>query len=768
MARFQWTDVDDAPTASTVAWAAPTRDGSDPYLIWMDLTTAAPTGRASASRHARMGVLVQLHDRDGVFVDFANLMNLQAKPDEADFILSAIAFADMRFVSGVVSMAGLRKLIDPANRPLIRRFTLQESRSDSTLGLLLQSGKWSQAIEQARKAGKLPATAPATGPAGLLSAPAATEPATSVFLGIIDDGLPFLRVREEVGIRKLTASVWDQGWQPPDRVGDPKAKPTVATSHDAYWADPRMPKPIPIGVPTRIPGSPNHTISTILFIPDGFLYGRATKPPEVPAGAEEDEYRASDYVTPPVRHTHGARVLGLMAPWIAAETGRVQWPPHITGLGMVQLPSRAVDDTAAGALARQLIDGVRYALWKEDHDRMSRGTPRPVVVNISYGMHAGPHDGTSMFECALDEMLDRCKNLHVVLPMGNSHRVGCHARHRLAPLCQPGDSTRMHIEVQADNPRDTFVEFWLDMQDDVEFTLFPPGSATGYAIEPGKARMATLATPAARHPQALSFAAIYPRGVAQSTRRTMMLLAIAPTRRVLYGDETTLPPRGLGEQGRLPLQGLAGIWRLEARNRAKVEACFDCWIERDDVRPGQWLAPRQARFPDSCVLPTGESEPLNTLNGIATSTHERLHVIGAMRADAALSDYSAAAATAAVSANPDHPSQPPWVVTPADWSCAVPGVRTTGFLQGSTVRINGTSASAAVFTRWLADALCGKADPVPPVPSDHLPELNCAPERWPVAPPEARGESRRALMPFGVDRVAQLLARSGQTQVPRR
>lgn len=763
MARFKWTDVDDAPSASTVAWTASTREGSDPYLIWMDLTTAPPKAAARQSREARMGVLVELQSLDAALA-FFELMNAQAEPDDADFVLSAIAFANMRFVSGVVTMRGLCMLIDPANRHLVRRFTLQESRSDSTLGLLRQAGKFSRAVKRAAKAGQLPGPEAAAGPTDSPKAPAASGPATSAFLGIIDDGLPFLRVREDISVRKLTASVWDQGWQPPDRVGDPNAKPTVATSHDKYWADPRMPKPIHIGLPSPIPGSPGRSISTILFVPDGFLYGRATKPPEVAPGTEEDEYRASDYATPAVRHTHGARVLGLMAPWTAAETAPPVWPNTVTGLAMVQLPSRAVDDTAAGALARQLIDGVRYVLWKEDHDRGSQGTPRPVVVNISYGMHAGPHDGTSMFESALEEMLDRCDNLHVVLPMGNSHRAGCHARHRLEPQGDAGDTCTMHIDVQADNPRDTFVEIWLEPGDDVDLTLYPPGSAMGHRIEPGQARIATLETPAvAGHSAAISFAALYPRSVAQSTRRTMILLAIAPTRRVLYGDDTTRPPRGLGEQPRQPLQGLAGIWRIEAKNRGQSAMAFDCWIERDDVRPGQWLAPRQARFPDSCVLPTYESDPLDTLNGIATSTHERVYAVGAMRADAVLSDYSGAAA----SADPANPSLQPWAVVPADWSCAVAGVRTTGFLQGSTVRINGTSAAAAVFTRSLVDALCGEPPPLPPVPTEHLPEKNCAPERWPAAAPQARGESRRALMPFGVDQVAELLARSGQTQVPR-
>lgn len=751
MARFQWTGVKHAPTASGVTWTKMERDGSDPYLIWLDLTTAQNLA-AQESPSSRMGVLVELRDV-GAAGEFFKLMNSEADPYKADFVLSAIMSDQVRFITGLVTMRGLRKLIDPSHRGLILRFTLQESRCDSTLGLLKQARNWREGHMRAAKAAE--ASRPTTdanykAPAGET---VATGSATTAYLGIIDDGLPLMRLRDAISLSKVAASLWDQGWQPSDRVGDPLAEPTTAKPGDKYWTVPWSPDALPIVGPWGA--------TLFLFIPNGFLYGRRTKFPEVPAAAEADEYRASGYVTPSARHTHGARVLGLMAPWIAGETRLPEWPPYITGLVMVQLPSRAVDDTAAGTLARQLVDGVRHVLWKEALDRDWKGTPRPVVVNISYGMHGGPHDGTSMFERALDEMLDVHTNLHVVLPMGNSHRAGCHARHRLEPRGRDGSTREMHIEVQPDNPRDMFVEVWLDPDACIELTLFPPGSATGYPIERGEARVATKPTPAgAQRPETISFAVFYPHSVAQSTRRTMILLVIAPTRCVPYGHETSLPPRGLGEQPRLPLQGVAGIWRVEARNLGKTEACLDCWIERDDVRPGQWLAPRQARFPDSCVVPTGESDPVDTINGIATSTHERAYVIGAMRADAVLSDYSSAG-------NPAYSDRQPWRVAPADWSCAVSGVRTTGFLQGSTVRINGTSAAAAVFTRRLVDVLCGSPASLPPVPVQELQEIRCAPERWPAAPPETRGESRRALLPFGIDLASEFLSRSGQSQVPR-
>ena len=47
----------------------------------------------------------------------------------------------------------------------------------------------------------------------------------------------------------------------------------------------------------------------------------------------------------------------------------------------------------------------------------------PLAVNISYGTFAGPHDGSSLLESALDELLAMGrKNFAIVLAAGNARR----------------------------------------------------------------------------------------------------------------------------------------------------------------------------------------------------------------------------------------------------------------------------------------------------------------------------------------------------------
>jgi len=83
----------------------------------------------------------------------------------------------------------------------------------------------------------------------------------------------------------------------------------------------------------------------------------------------------------------------------------------------VQLPSLTGADSAGGSLSAQVLDGVRYGL------DVCTGDAR-IVINLSCGSFASPHDGSSLIEQAPDELL------RLVVP--------------------PGDFT------------DTFVEVWFD------------------------------------------------------------------------------------------------------------------------------------------------------------------------------------------------------------------------------------------------------------------------------------------------------------------
>lgn len=710
-----WKHLHEIPGEKLVNWQRKELVRCDPYLVWAEAST-----KPEATDALNIGVLVELAKaRD--YPDFLHAMNGQGL---INFIPSGLEQnTGVRFITGLVTRVGLERLVRAVVDKRISRFTLQDARDDLT-----KQGEpgWTDVSQKMKEA------------EGLVKNLATTRPGT--YLGIIDDGLPFARAFSSTasGGAVPVLRLWDQGWQQRWRGTGDASRPGASPPepNDGYWRNAWV-----MSVRGQVGGVVQWTFN-------GFLYGRRLKslsssPPAVESDADDD-YTRSRYCAPSPRHTHGAAVLGLMAPWLSNAKGPVHWPDEVSGLCMVQLPTRTVSDTSGGSLAMRVLDGLRFILWQERSDRDAASkAARPVVVNVSYGVHAGPHDGTSMAERAFQELLDRHKNLHLVLPAGNAHRIGCHASHVLTKGEGHRDTATLVVRVLPDNPGDTYLEIWLPKGADVVLSMRPPGDSRTIDIKPGEAKIDCEDVPGRR---IVYFGAIYPDEVAQSTDRTMALFVIGSTRRSQYYASSA--PRGLNQQRRSDVWGQSGIWEVTVRNRGKKSITVDAWIERGDAPPDSAWGGRQAYFPDACVpeLTTLNSTPEGTLNGIATLRHERAYVIGAMRVDGRLSDYSAADMPNVVS------DKAPRVVTTADWSQSLPGLRTLGFRQGSVARVNGTSAACAVYTRALAKQLhddpnklpCGTQPGLVPV------EIDCVPERHPAAARGLRGQKRRKQLPFDV------------------
>ena len=722
MAKSQWRALTQLKVAALMPWCRENLFRCDPYLVWADATAELGTKPERGAKPVlSIAVLVELAaagDVDG----FLNRFNKDAHgAEQLRFLPNGFEpHPPSRFVTGLVDRCGLAALVTEVLDQQIERFTLQNSRVD---------------IARAPQTGRVTRTMCAAPE----EAPPRSNPLPGTYLGIIDNGLPVLRLRDALQLLGHPAHFWDQGWQPPHLTGT-ESSIGAPGADDLYWQAGweslfSMNGDVPVQHPPR-----------------GFRYGRRLKRLDAEAvrQSDRDEYFQSNYFSVSPRETHGAGVLGLLAPWISGAKGPVQWPRHVSGLAMVQLPTTTVEDASGGSLAMRVIDGLRYILWQEANDGADGTADRSIVANVSYGVHAGPHDGTSMFERAAAEMLDDHPRLHLVLPIGNSARIGCHAQRVLAPRGQGGDEATVLLEVFPDNSRDSFVEFWLPRGGSVELSIQPPGSDQTYEIREGEAKICFDPAPTEPlEPRRIHFGAVYAAEVAQGVNRPMALLAIGCTRamRRSGSDDNT---RGLNQQRRRDVQGTPGLWTLKVRNLKSDPVTVDAWVERDSAPPDVPRENRQAYFPDSCceAVRLKNATPYGTLSGIATFVHERLHVIGAMRADGMLSDYSAAgsARSPALRGGPD-------AVVVADWSAAVPGLRTTGFVKGAITRINGTSAACAVYARALAEQLA--RDPTKPpcatAPETPLPETTCMPESQPEAPSTLRGQDRRQLFPFEVD-----------------
>lgn len=723
-----WEAVQSLATAAAQAWTPENLDRCDPYLVWADATTRPP----EAGDPLSIAVLVEL----SAAADYQGLID---RLNQGETNLDALSFvpngfemrAATRFVTGLVSRAGLQRLVDEVVQRRIECFSLQDARR-GTEGAALQA--WREYVN----AGPVRIRADAKGK----SRSSAARSATGTYLGIIDDGLPVLRAREATRSVDRPAHFWDQGWQAPESMGKPLPVPA---EDDPFWdiAWEIRQRAAPAASTEAEAGGK----SEAELVARGFLYGRCLKPlsPAV-AGrlADRGGYARLGYFVPAPRRSHGAAVLGLLAPWLSAARRPVRWPEAVSGLAMVQLPTRTVSDTSGGSLAMRVLDGLRFVLWQEAADRGTDPQARPTVVNVSYGVHAGPHDGTSMFERAVLELLDAHPHLHLVLPAGNAARAGCHARRELARQGEAADQATFRLAVLPDNGRDTFVELWLPAGARVALDIRPPGSKAVHRVVEGEARVQAEASAAdPRRPDRVSFGAVYAPRVAQGQNGTMVLVAIGSTARL---GERLDPRRGLNQRRRVEVAGQAGLWELTVHNISGPAFAVDAWIERGDAAPDESAGSRQAFFPDAVDTARSGSTPEGTLSGIATMTHPRLHVVGAMRADGSLSDYSAAgpARAPAVRTGPN-------VVAPADASRNLPGLRTLGFVEGAVDRINGTSAACAVHARDLARRLASKLSDQPPPPIKPQPDIDRTIDKRPRADPAHRGEAVRKRLPFDVD-----------------
>lgn len=370
----------------------------------------------------------------------------------------------------------------------------------------------------------------------------------------------------------------------------------------------------------------------------------------------------------------------------------------------VQLDWSNIADTSGGSMNVSIMDALVYML--------SRCAPTArLVVNISWGTLAGPHNGSSVLERAMDELIRLSHGrLQIVLPAGNGYQDRLHANATLAK----GQSMHLDWKVLPDDSTQTFLELWLpaDAQG-VTLSLRPPG---GHPVLPalsmGQSRMWTD-----DKGNALA-ALIFPKTVATGTGATCALLALAPTFS-LRADAVTGP---------------CGLWHVEVTNTGEAAVTVDAYVERDDVALGQHTGARQSHFEDSRYDTSGNPDsffdqpvPLarqlestlirrsGTFNSVATG--KRPVAVGGVRIVG--QDWSQWSLYSPRQPDPDasRPQREGVVRVPArmaygDENPMLLGLRAAGTLSGSVVRLVGTSGSAPQVTRELFNQL--GASPAPP------------------------------------------------------
>lgn len=350
----------------------------------------------------------------------------------------------------------------------------------------------------------------------------------------------------------------------------------------------------------------------------------------------------------------------------------------------VQLDYDTVRDTSGGSMNVHVLDGLMYVLSRCADDAQ-------VTVNISFGTLAGPHDGTSLLEAAMDELSRLLRGrLQIALAAGNSYQLRTHANVTLSKH----ERVTLHWRGLPDDSTQNFVELWIEEgRDGVTVEITPPGRAALPTLRLGESRMWTDGGT-----QPLC-ALIYPQTVATGRRGTCALLAVAPT--FSFADKTATAPNG--------------VWQIKLVNSGKQAVTIDAYVERDDVVIGTRSGARQSHFedkwydtsgnPDSFVDHADNPSPIRrsgNFNSIATGS-KTVSVGGIRITGPRWAHYS-----------PQRPDpdagrrQRPGVVTAPDTEAfsdenpATLGVNAAGTRSGATVRLRGTSdASPQIARRML-------------------------------------------------------------------
>jgi len=358
-------------------------------------------------------------------------------------------------------------------------------------------------------------------------------------------------------------------------------------------------------------------------------------------------HAALDY--PIEEGSHGTHVMD-----IAAGNGRGTGQPGVAPgaeIIFVQIPRTAIGNPADSVLSGYLLDGIMYIF--------ARAEGKPTVINISYGGYGGPHDGTSLFERAIDDLLEREPNRAVVLSAGNAFNVDCHASGEIEPK---EGSKALCWKIPAYDPTLNLMEIWYGKTTNLTLRLTPPDAATALEVELGGAKRIRL--------EDKTVGWIFHRPSDPGNDDHHILIALRPSRTDATGSRVAPAP--------------SGDWMVQLYNNGTSSAKFHAWIERDDAGSRKLGRSLQSRFGP------GDASPECTLGSFATGFHT-ISVGAYNTATQEVCAYSSCGPTRDVrfTTKPD-------VCAPAEetHTGSRDGVLSATALRGSASPMNGTSAAA--------------------------------------------------------------------------
>ena len=410
------------------------------------------------------------------------------------------------------------------------------------------------------------------------------------------------------------------------------------------------------------------------------------------------------------RASHGAHVGDLCAGFdpAAGNPSAARLLPIV-----VNLPSRRAMGTAGQYLEFFALHAIDYivrmadAIWLGTHGAKphDRAKGFPVVINLSYGLLAGPKDGRMLLERYADAfgaIRDKAKYapVRIHLPAGNDNQA-----RGAATLDGQASEVSVALRVPAEDRTPAFVEIWPETGSPV-VRVRPPGgpwSPVGQG-SPGQFRNLIEDPAAGGSPEDRTLARLYCRQLSNRepgaatvsggtpAMRKGYLLAIRPT--ATWTGQPAAPPGAWeisvsGGTARLYVQSDQSLGEL---GQDGPRAWFDdpAYVRHDRVTT--------ALFDTKDEVSGPKVSRRGTMNAVAHGGGVAV-IAGYRRSDGRADLLSASGTTGNGAA--------PTVALPSKEGASTPGLLAAGTRSGSALRMGGTSVACALASRLAAEALLG-------------------------------------------------------------
>ncbi|MEK6217425.1 MAG: hypothetical protein N2B03_09460, partial [Boseongicola sp.] len=424
--------------------------------------------------------------------------------------------------------------------------------------------------------------------------------------------------------------------------------------------------------------------------------------------------------------THGTHVADLCAGFDLSKSEYDEPRRRLPLIG-VGLPPRSCIGASGNFLEFFAIHAIDYILDRADRIWEACGYGEgsfPVVINLSYGLQAGPKDGQMLIEKVIRLATQRAEQenrvIRIVLPVGNDLlSEGAAEFDLIAGACQ-SFSWRLKPEDHTPN----YAEVWSDVLDGpypagsphpLTLTLTSPEGPAGPS---GPGRGSQVATLTDSSDPTVPLARIYCRatddaplsGPPPTSHRLVYVVCTRPT---LNAARNRLTPAGAWTLGLQPTgKTAAKAWAYAQSDQSLTHGsqtglvstfAHPDFTSHDEF--GRLIDAYSYTTPPVQTDTTPPMRRLGTMNAIAHGNEAR--VIGSFRTtDGKPSIFSSAAAPLVAGNGRVAPS----ALLPGEDGAARFGLLAAGSKSGSTVAMAGTSFSTALATRRIALALLGWID----------------------------------------------------------